>query len=293
MPTPVIVAFWMFFGAVGFAAILVIVRELSQDLHVFVLNFWRNIFAVAIFLPWVFRVGTAGLRTKRMPLFALRSLIMVTSSIMLFYSAVLMPIGEATAITFTAPLFTTLLAALLLKEQVGWRRAMALAIGFCGVLIMLRPGVEAVGLGAAMAIGASVVFAFVVIMGKQLAASESPELVILMLAIWNIPVSAVPASFVWDMPSGREWWLLAALGVAANMNMYGIQRAISAGDASLSQVFDFMRLPLAVIGAWWAFSEVPDPWMWAGAAVIFAATLYTTRRESQLSRARPPANPQP
>lgn len=285
MPTPVIVAFWMLVSAIGFATILVIVRDLSDSLHVFVLNFWRNIFAVAIFIPWILRVGPSRLKTKRLPLFALRSLVMVTSSIMLFYSAVLMPIGEATAITFTAPLFTTLLAALLLKEQVGWRRAMALGIGFCGVLIMLRPGVEAIGLGAFMAIGASVIFAFVVIMGKKLAASESPELVILMLAVWNIPVSAVPAAFVWDMPEGREWLLLAGLGVAATMNMYGIQRAISAGDASLSQVFDFLRLPLAVLAAWLAFSEVPDPWMWVGAAVIFAATVYTTRREAQLARA--------
>ena len=284
MPTPVVVALWMLVSAIGFAAVLVVVRELSESLHVFALNFWRNVFAAAIILPWLFRVGLGALKTARLPLFALRSLVMVTSSIMLFYSAVLMPIGEATAITFTAPLFTTLLAAVMLKETVGWRRAAALGIGFCGVLIMLRPGVESVGLGAAMAIGASLFFAFVVIMGKQLSASESPVLVVLMLGIWNIPVSAVPAAFVWDMPEGREWLLLVGLGIAANMNMYGIQRAISAGDASLSQVFDFMRLPLAAFAAWLAFSEVPDPFMWVGAAVIFAATLYTTQRESRLAR---------
>ncbi len=66
--------------------------------------------------------------------------------------------------------------------------------------------------------------------------------------------------------------------------MYGIQRAISAGDASLAQVFDFVRLPLSVGLAWWAFSEVPDPWMWAGAAIIFVATVYTTRREARMAR---------
>jgi drug/metabolite transporter (DMT)-like permease len=280
-PVALRVAFWMLFSAAGFAAIMVIVRELAETLPVFVLNFWRNIFAVLMFLPWVVRVGPAGLKTARLPLFGLRSLIMVASSIMLFYSAVLIPIGEATAITFSSPLFTTLLAALILKEHVGWRRSLALAAGFLGVIIILRPGVEAVSPGALLAIGSSLLFAFVVIMGKRLSASESPELVILMLALFNLPISFVPAAVFWDVPSGEEWLWLIGLGVAANMNMYGIQRAVSAGDASLSQVFDFVRLPLSALAAWWVFSETPDAWMWAGAAVIFCAAVYTTRREAR------------
>ncbi|WP_416896719.1 MAG: DMT family transporter [Minwuia sp.] len=281
MPTALVVALWMVFSAAGFAAILVIVRELSQDLPVFVLNFWRNIFAVMLFLPWLARNGFGAMRTRRLPLLFLRSVVMVTSSIMLFYSAVLIPIGEATAITFTSPLFTTLLAALLLKEHVGWRRSLALGAGFAGVLIILRPGMEAITPGALLAIGSSILFAFVVIIGKRLSETESPGLVILMLSLINLPISFVPALAVWQFPEGSDWVWLLALGIAATMNMYGIQRAISAGDASLSQVFDFVRLPLAALAAWLVFSEVPDPWTWAGAAVIFAAAVYTTRREAR------------
>lgn len=284
MPRPLIVAAWMLFGAVGFALIMVIVRHLSASLDPFVLNFWRSIFSILMFAPWIMRVGFGAMRTKRLPLFALRSVVMVASSLMLLWSAVLIPIGEATAITFTAPLFTTLLAAVMLKEKVGPRRVAALAVGFLGVLVMLRPGQEAISLGAILAITSSILFGFVVIFGKRLSASEGPELVILMLSIFNLPISFIPAVIFWQVPQGEEWLWIIGLGIAANMNMYGIQRAISAGDASLAQVFDFVRLPLSVGLAWWAFAEVPDPWMWAGAAIIFIATVYTTRREAQLAR---------
>lgn len=283
MSAAVRVAFWMLVSSIGFAAILVIVRELSETMPVIVLNFWRNIFAVLLFIPWILRAGTSGLRTSRLPLFTLRALFMVTSSIMLFYAAILIPIAEATAISFTSPLFATLLAALLLKEQVGWRRAAALGVGFAGVLIIMRPGAEAISSGALIAIASSLLFAFVVIMGKRLAATESPELVILMLSLLSLPISFVPALTVWDVPEGNEWFWVVGLGVAANINMYGIQRALGAGDTSLTQVVDFIRLPVAALAAWIAFREVPDPWMWAGAAVIFIAAVYTTRRESRMA----------
>ncbi len=274
----------MLFGAVGFSLIMVIVRHLSASLDPFVLNFWRSIFSILMFAPWIMRVGLGALKTSRLPLFALRSVVMVASSLMLLWSAVLIPIGEATAITFTAPLFTTLLAAIVLKEKVGPRRIAALMVGFVGVLVMLRPGHEAISLGAMLAIGSSILFGFVVIFGKQLSSTEEPALVILLLSIFNLPISFVPAVIFWQVPQGEEWLWIIGLGIAANMNMYGIQRAISAGDASLAQVFDFVRLPLSVGLAWWAFSEVPDPWMWAGAAIIFVATVYTTRREARMAR---------
>ncbi|WP_417513406.1 DMT family transporter [Minwuia sp.] len=275
------IAFWMLVSAIGFAAIMVIIRELADDLPIFVLSFWRNMFAVLLFVPWILRVGISGLKTDRLPMFTLRSLFMVASSIMLFYAAVLIPIGEATAITFTSPLFATVLAVFVLKEKIGWRRGLALATGFAGMLIILRPGVEAISPGALLAIGASVLFAYVVILGKQLSSSESPELVILLLSVINLPLSLIPALFVWESPSGDQWLWLIGLGIAANVNMYGIQRAVSVGEASLTQVFDFVRLPVSALAAWWAFSEVPDKWMWAGAAIIFAAAVYTTRRETQ------------
>ncbi len=274
----------MLFGAVGFSLILIIVRHLSASLDPFVLNFWRRIFSILMFAPWIMRVGFGAMKTSRLPLFALRSVVMVASSLMLLWSAVLIPIGEATAITFTAPLFTTLLAAVILKEKVGPRRIVALLVGFVGVLVMLRPGQEAVSLGAILAIASSVLFGFVVIFGKQLASTEKPALVILLLSIFNLPISFVPAVLFWQVPQGEEWRWVIGLGIAATMKRYGIQRAISAGDASLAQVFDFVRLPLAVGMAWWAFAEVPDPWMWAGAAIIFMATVYTTRREARMAR---------
>ena len=273
------VGMWMAFSAASFAALVGIVRHLSADMDVFVISFWRNCFAVLIFLPWLVRAGPAALKTKRIGTYLARSAFMVISSTLLFFSVVLMPIGEATALSFTTPLFTTVLAVLVLRETVGIRRWSALVVGFAGVLIMLRPGVAAFDPAAILVILSAITFAAVVVIAKMLAATESPELIVVYLSLFSIPLSLVPALFFWQWPDGEQILWLIALGAMASGNMYGISRALQLGDASLSQPFDFFRLPATALVGYLYFQEVLDFWIWVGAAVIFASAAYVTHRE--------------
>lgn len=279
-----LITFWMFVSAAGFACLMALARHLNDTgMHVLVLSFWRNLFAVGVFVPWMIKLGRTALQSRRHPEFFLRGIVFVSSSLTLLWAATIMPIAEVTAITFTAPLFSTILAVLIMKEAIRWRRVAALMVGLAGVLLMLRPGVEAIQLGAVLAIVSAFLFGFIVIMGKRLNTTESPEIVIMMLSFWSLPISAIPAAFFWQVPSGDQWWYLLALGVAANLNMYGIQRALSLGDVGLTQVFDFVRLPLTFIIAYFAFDETLDVWFWLGGVIISAAAVYTTRRESAQS----------
>lgn len=281
LPVAARVGLWICLSAACFAVLVGIVRHLSAEVDVFVITFWRNILAVAMFAPWLMRVGWRGLGTRRSGLLLTRSAFLVVSSICMFFAVVLMPLAEATALSFTTPLFATLLAALVLKEAMHIRRWSALIVGFAGVLVMLRPGAAAVDPVAGLVLLSALTFAAVVVTGKMLAHTESPEAIVVYVYLYSIPLSLVPALLFWQWPSGEQWLWLLALGIVANGNMYGISRALSIADASLSQPFDFVRLLFTALVGYFAFAERPDLWTWIGAAIILASSVYITHREAR------------
>jgi drug/metabolite transporter (DMT)-like permease len=277
---PAEVGLWMLASAVGFAVLVCVVRRLSAELDVLVVQVWRNVFAVLLFAPWLARVGLAGLRTRRLPLFLTRSALFVVSSTALFYGVTMVPVADATALSFTAPLFTTILAVLLLKERVDAARWGAIAAGFAGMLVILRPGVGVFDAGAAVVVlTAAASFALVTVTGKLLASSESPALVTACLSVFALPLSIVPALFVWSWPAPEHLGWLLLIGLAANLNMYGFARAMRIGDASMATPSDFIRLPATALVAFLMFGQAPEIWTWVGAAIIVAASVYVGRRK--------------
>jgi S-adenosylmethionine uptake transporter len=285
VPVSLACAFWMLVSAVGFAMLMGLVRHLAAEMDVFVISFWRSLFAALAFAPWAWRVGWQRLRTKRLGLYVTRSAFLVLSSTALFFSVTMLPLAEVTAISFTSPLFATLLAVLLLKDPVGPRRWAAMAVGFAGVLIMLRPGAASFDWGTLLVIFATVTFAAVIVTGKMLTKTESPELIVAYLALFMLPMALVPALTVWQWPTWQQIPWLIAIAVGANLNMYGITRALKIADASLAMPFDFLRLPATAAVGFLAFAEEPDIFTWAGGAVIFASSAYIGHREARLRRA--------
>jgi drug/metabolite transporter (DMT)-like permease len=285
LPTAAKVGLWMAVSAICFAALVGTVRHLSADMNVLVIGFWRNCIAFALFLPWLWRTGPARLKTQHLKQHSIRALFLVTSSSAMFFSVMLMPLAEVTELSFTSPLFTMLLAVLILKESIGPRRWISLIIGFSGVLLMLRPGSAAFDPVAFVVLLSSLTFAVVVIIAKQLAANESPELITFYLVLFTVPISFLPALLFWQWPQPDQLGWLLFMGIMANGNMYSISRALQLGDASLSQPFDFIRLPCTALVGYLFFAQVPDFWTWMGAAVIFASAIYITQREARVKRA--------
>lgn len=279
------VGFWMTVTAIGFAVMLNTVRHLSDGgMDVFVIAFWRNVFSILFFLPLIPHFWQTRLGAARWPLYGLRGLTMTVSSVTLFIGAILLPVAEATALSFTTPLFTVIGVILFLGETVGWRRWTALIVGFCGTLIMLRPGEDAFQMGALVVLVAAITFACVTLMGKVLVRHDSPALVTLNLSLYSLPFSLVPALIFWDWPAAEQWPWLGLLGISAIANIYGISQALHAGDASLLQPFDFLRLPFTALGAYLLFNQVPTLWVWVGAAVIAGSSVYIAHREAQQAR---------
>ena len=279
-------------SAALFAAMNGVVR-VSADLgmHPFQIAFLRSVFALAFMLPFCMKGGLEALKTNRWKLYLLRG--GAASTAMLFWMTAIatIPLAEATAISFTAPLFATVGSALILKETVRARRWSAILFGFAGVMIILRPGFQTFEPGAFAALAAAGAMATAALCIKALTNTEPAQRVVFYTSL-ILTVATFPFAFsVWT-PMDLDFWglgiALGFFGVTAHMCL---TYSFKAADASLVMPFDYTRLPFVAFVGWLAFGETVEWITWAGAALIVGSALYVAYREQAL--AKPPTNAEP
>ena len=271
----------MLAAAVFFSGLNTFIRLAAGEVPVLEVVFFRNFFNLAFMLPWLLRIGLAALRTERLGLHALRSGFGLASMLLQFWAIALMPLAEATALSFTVPLFATLAVAVVLGETVGVRRAVALIVGFAGTVIMLRPGFVEVSTPALAILAASVLIASGFTCVKVLTRTESPNAMVLFMGLFMAPVSLVPALFVWEWPSAVGWFYLVGVGACATFGHLCFNRAFASADVSVVMPYDYSRLLIVAVIGYALFAEVPDVWTWIGAGVIVAANIYIAQREAR------------
>jgi drug/metabolite transporter (DMT)-like permease len=202
-----------------------------------------------------------------------------------FSALAIVPLGNAVALGFTAPLFTAVAAAIVLGEVIRARRITALAIGFGGMLIILRPGVQSIGAGEIMVIVSALTMALSIIAMKVLTRTEPVGSLVVYQSMLITPVALVPALFVWTWPSAEMWFWSIMMGVVASTAHMAFTRAISLADTMYIMPFDYLRLPQVAFLGWLLFGEPTDIYTWIGAGVIAVSTIYVVHREAQV-RAR-------
>lgn len=261
------------------------IKQVSLAIHPFEIVFFRNLFGLVPLLPWFWHAGWAGLKTARPGLIALRSLCGCGAMLCFFYAIATIPLTDATALSFTAPIFATVLAVLVLGERIRARRIVAVACGLIGAAVMLRPGFETVALGALAAVAAAVFRAVAMTCVKLLTATEPPNRLIAWTAIVITPVSLLFALPFWVWPSWTQLAWLLAIGVVATAAHQFLVRAFRAAEATAVQPFDYARLVFAGAIGYVAFDQTIDRWTLLGSAIIVGSGLYMARREAQLARA--------
>lgn len=277
-------ALWMILAACLLGMISLLVRQIASELHPFEIAFFRNFAQFAFMVPWVLAAGIQVVRTQRIWAHVRRSGFGICAMLTWFWVVTQMPIAEATAISFSAPLFTTAGAALFLRERVGPRRWVAAAVGFMGVLLIIRPGVHAVELPEIVALLSAVFIAGSMLSNKSLARTESPNAMVLWMGVLMSLFSLPPALSVWAWPVGWTWAWLVGLGVVATAAHLAINRAFSTSDASFIAPFGFTQIPFVALVGYLAFAEIPDAWTMAGALVIMLSGVYTAHREAKVNR---------
>lgn len=284
---PIAGVFWVTISMALFAGLAAFSRAaMNAGLHPFEVVFLRNLFACLMLLPLLAWRGASLLKSSQLPLYGVRVLISLFSMQAWFYALSLIPIGEVTAISFLAPVFGTLAAIFLLGERVRLRRWTAVIVGFLGTMIILRPGMAPLGLGQLLAVLSAMSQGLTVIMVKQLTAGDDPDKIVFLTNLMLLPLSLVPALFVWTWPTLAALVPVLGMGLTAVLGHIALVRGYAATEASLAMTFEFSRLPFTVAVAYLAFGEIIDVWTWVGALVIFASAAYITRREAKLAAQR-------
>ena len=274
----------MLLSGAAFAVMMALVRLVSADIHPFQAAFFRNLMGLVLLAPWLAFTGVGVLHVGRLPIHLLRSGLGLGAMLLLFTALSRLPLAEATALTFTAPLFATIGAAVVLGERVQAPRWAATGVGFLGALIVLRPGLAVVAPASFFALAAAVFIAAAMLSIKSLSETEHPNAIVLIMGLLMTPASLVPAAFVWTWPSTATWGWLLLMGLAATIGQVCLTRAFAAAEASAMLPLDFARLVFVSLLGYAMFGEVPDLWTWVGGTVIVAATVYIGQREARHAR---------
>lgn len=286
-PAPIRGAAWMVIAAILLGGGMnLMIRYLTAELHPFQVVFFRVVGASLCMLPWIIHVGPSGLSSKHHWLYVSRSGFGLLSMLTWFSALALMPLAEATALGFTAPLFSTITAVLVLHEVVRLRRWSATICGFIGAMIVIRPGFAEVTFPQILVIASAAFSGINAVLVKQLTRTESDNAIVTYMTLYMVPFSLVPALFVWKMPSLDAIIWVSIMAIVSVGGHQAVTRAYRALDASAVAPLEFIRLPVTALAAWLVFSEIPDIWTWIGAAVIVGSTAYIAHRESVLARAR-------
>ncbi len=286
-------ALWLLVSATLFTFTGVLVKSLGQTLHPFEISFFRGLVALAVILPIFWRTGgiRKGMQTQ-IPLLQLtRGVVGSLAMFLGFYAIVVLPLAEAQAISFSRNLFLVPLAAFILSEAVGPRRALAAMVGFVGVLIMLRPGFGAgdaglvLSLGAAAALGHAFLVALATVLVNIASRYDGPVTLMFYTNTVSVTLIAIPTFFVWQTPTWNEFFMLVAMGILATISHNCFIRAFALGEASVIAPVDYSRLIFAALAGWLIFSDVPDIYTIIGALIIVGSSFYIVRREAMQKNA--------
>jgi drug/metabolite transporter (DMT)-like permease len=223
--------------------------------------------------------GPHTLVPQRPGLVALRGVLVATCALSAWQAFALLPLAEAYAITFAAPILVTVLAALVLGEAIGWRRWSAVAVGFLGVLIMIRPGFQVLGTGHFYALVCTLAGSLAVIILRLIGDRErSPA--IFATTLLAVLVAALPLALAdWRPVASGDLAVMALAGLLQAAGHAAVLRAIRAASPGVLAPFQYSQMLWAVACGVLIFGDRVDPWLLAGMAVVVASGLYTLHRE--------------
>ncbi|MCW5773305.1 MAG: DMT family transporter [Rhodospirillaceae bacterium] len=276
-------AVWMLLAVLAFSFNNIAVKQLAAALDPVQVMFLRGAVMSALMLPVAWH--SRALATRRLGAHLSRSLLGTAGAYLFILALTLAPLADVIALSFSRALFIIVLAVLLLGETVGWRRWTACAIGFIGVLVMVRPGFGALNLGLVAATCDAVLSAGVALTLKSLGRTERPQTVVFYYGLFSTVLTAIPALLVWRAPSAGAWLLVGVTGLLATAGQVAMTRAWIEGEASVVAPLAYTQLVLSGGLAFLFFGESPDRLALLGAAIIVASTLYIALREAWLRQA--------
>ncbi|MDB5660595.1 MAG: hypothetical protein JWS10_3210 [Cypionkella sp.] len=235
--------------------------------------------------------GPRGLIPKRPAYHSFRAGFLILATFCFFLSLKYLPIADALAIFFVQPLVVTVLSALVLKESVGRNRWAAVAVGFIGTLIIIRPGFVALNPGSLLALAAGTFLAIYFVMTRKISGQAPAMVTTFQTNVIGAAFMTLTMPLIWHHPTPTQWLMFAGLGTIATFGHYLIVRAYDYSEASLLAPLAYTEMIIATAVGWYFFGDFPDALTFLGVAVLIACALYITLTER--TRATPDAIEQP
>lgn len=242
--------------------------------------FLRNLIALPFAVLIALRMGGHALLRSHRPVTHLwRGMIWVCAGALFFTGLRHLGLAEATVLIFAAPVFITALAALVLKEPVGWRRWSAVVVGFLGVLIVVRPGLDTFHPASVFPIGSAALYAVLMISARWVDPRESVWTLMLYLVGTGALLCGIVSPFIWAPLRGEDIWMFLALAVFGTAGMTLMTQAFRMAPAAAVAPFDYTALIWSTVLGWVIWTEVPDFFTFAGALIISSSGLFIVFRE--------------
>jgi drug/metabolite transporter (DMT)-like permease len=242
---------------------------------------WARLFFGAILtLPFALKIaGVKGLMPNMPLMHAVRASFIIAATAFFFWALHYLPIADTLAIFFVQPLIVTMLSPIMLGEHVGIRRWAAVAVGFAGTLIIIRPGFEELNPGVFLALGSGFCLALYLLLTRKIAGSAPAMLTTFYTSLMGGLITSVIVLFVWETPTPAQWGFFVLLSFIANGGHYLIIRAYDHAEASLLAPLAYTEIVMAVLAGWYFFGDFPDGWTFLGVGILIASAIYISWRE--------------
>ena len=271
---------WIILATLLFVTMDAMVKELLNDGYQLVQVVWGRYFfhfllLLIVFLPKLRVV----LSSKSFNLQILRSILLLMTTSFFFCGLQYVPLAEASAIMLISPLIVTALAMPILKEPVGPRRWMGVAIGFVGALIIIRPGSALMSLGILFPMAAAISFSIYQISTRLLSHTDRITTTVFYTALVGTLLTSTLAPFHWTPAAPEGWALMIMTGICGGVGHFSLIKAFTLSPASVISPYSYLNLIWALLFGYLLFSEFPNTWSIVGAVIITGSGLYVYHRE--------------
>lgn len=268
---------------VGVACLCVndaLAKTLTDHYSVIQIQFLRNLIALPFAVLIAVKMGgTAALRSHRPVAHLFRGALWIAATIMFFTSLKYLGLAEATALIFVAPLFITALSSMFFGETVGWRRWLAVLVGFLGVLIAIRPGSSAFQTVSLLPIATAFVYAILMLSARWVDSRESVWTLLLYMTGTGAVLSLFLVFFVWIPVRSGDWGLFIAVAIFGTAGMTLMTQAFRLAPAVVVAPLDYSAIIWATLLGWMFWNEIPDALTFVGTAIIIASGVFIIVRE--------------